>query len=189
MRPRLFSVLLATALLIALGSCTQKDLGSETRGKSVDAARGRAVSVLPSDQRSDRPQFEGPTLDGKYLSSADLRGRVVVVNFWASWCGPCRTEQTALEKSYLAYKSRGVRFVGINFREPDQAAARAYVDEFHVTYPNIWNPDTSLAAPFRIFAPPSTFVLDTKGRIAARILGATASDKDLNAVLDQVIAS
>ncbi|GAC1408871.1 MAG: TlpA disulfide reductase family protein [Actinomycetota bacterium] len=189
MRPRLFSLLFACALPFTFSACTQRDLGSETRGKNVDAARGRDVTVIAPERRSDRPRFEGPTLDGKRLSSADLRGSVVVVNFWASWCGECRSEQTSLEKSYRAYKSRGVRFVGINFREPDQAAARAYIDEFHVTYPSIWNPDTSLAAPFRIIAPPSTFILDTKGRIAARIVGTTGTDKDLNAVLDQVIAS
>ncbi|MHB8513567.1 MAG: TlpA disulfide reductase family protein [Actinomycetota bacterium] len=186
---RVHRALIVCLLLLLMGACTDKGLGNETRGTNVDPALGRDVEVLAPSARHVVPQFQGPTLDGSYISSSSLRGHIVVVNFWASWCGPCRSEQAALEKSFEEYKAKGVRFVGINFREPDKAAARAYLDQFHVKYPSIWDPDSSLAQPFHIFAPPSTFVLDPQGRIASTIIGATTSDRDLNVVIDRVLLS
>jgi peroxiredoxin len=97
-------------------------------------------------------------------------------------------EQPALEKVWREYGARGVKFVGINFRD-SKTGARAFVDEFDVTYPSIFNPDAELAGPFRLRTPPSTFVLDDRGRIAARIIGPTESPAELRAVIDKVLGA
>jgi len=111
-------------------------------------------------------------------------GVVTVVNFWGSWCGPCRREQPSLESLSKEYLARGVRFIGVNTRRDQRAAALAYLDEFNVTYPSIYDPDSTIASRFKVRFMPVTFVVDRTGRIAAQIIGAIADEASLRTVLD-----
>jgi len=124
--------------------------------------------------------------DGSSWSSTTARGSVLVVNFWASWCGPCRAEQPELSRVARAYRSRGVRFIGINVRE-SRGAAQSYAEEFQVPYPSLYDQAALNAARLQAFALPSTFILDREGVVAYRLTGKTTV-AILSARLDRLLA-
>jgi thiol-disulfide isomerase/thioredoxin len=145
----------------------------------IGIASGFEPIRFAAGNRKPAPSFSGTTLRGdRPISNAILSGKVGVVNFWGSWCGPCRREQGPLEMLSKEYGAR-VQFVGINARRDQKAAALAYLDEFGVTYPSVFNPDSSIAYAFRVRFMPATFVIDKQGKIAAEFIGAIA---DVNAL-------
>jgi thiol-disulfide isomerase/thioredoxin len=159
--------------------------GSDSRYVAGD---GASQVIKPAD-RKPAPEVRGATLDGKPLALTGLRGKTVVVNFWASWCAPCRGEAPALEQVYSEQKAGGVEFVGVDIKD-DPEPARAFVRKFKVSYPSIVDPDGQVTLAFRAVPPnavPSTLILDRQGRIAARVIGATTYSK-LSALLEQVTA-
>lgn len=130
---------------------------------------------VAGEERADPLALAGTTLDGEPLDLADLRGRVVVLNSWASWCGPCRDETPALVSLAEESDPDDLALVGLNVTD-DAAAARAFVDEFGMPYPSIEDPEGALLATVPGVPPsslPSTVILDRDGRIAARIIGGT----------------
>lgn len=183
MRP-LRLLVAALALGLVATACPSRELGSETGGQAISSWTG-AYNVVqtPPAERKFRPKWAGEPYEGNAISSSSVRGSVTVVNFWASWCGPCRAEQDTLEAIWRRYKDRGVRFVGINIRDR-KANAKAFLEEFDVTYPSIPSPDSALAYKFRTQFVPSTFVLDERGYVAAKILGPTVTAGSLTALLD-----
>jgi thiol-disulfide isomerase/thioredoxin len=123
------------------------------------------IRCSPGD-RPAAPDVAGELLDGGRYDVAAERGKVVVVNFWGSWCGPCRAEADDLEETYQATRDRGVTFLGINVWD-DRDKARAF-EEGRVTYPSLYDHGARLALEFDLppNATPSTIVLDREGRIA-----------------------
>jgi thiol-disulfide isomerase/thioredoxin len=130
------------------------------------------VVVVPEGERAPLPAFAGETFDGDRVDLAALP-KPLVLNFWASWCGPCRAEQQGLELASRQLAGRGVRLVGVNVRD-DRGAATSYLQEFGVTYPSLFDRPAVLAARLGRFAPdfpPYTLVVDGTGRVAARVFG------------------
>ncbi len=180
------ALLAATALAGCVGgsSAVSTDSGTE-RFVSGD---GVATFVSPSHRKAG-PALSGTTLDGAALDVASFRGGPVVVNVWGSWCAPCKAEQPALERVATATRSRGVRFVGINVRDPSRTPALRHVERFAVTYPSIYDPSSRLLTRFAIPAKtiPTTYVLDRLGRIAVYVYG-PIDEPGLTTLLDRVIA-
>lgn len=113
--------------------------------------------------------------DGTTLSLADLAGEVVVLNFWASWCGPCRDEQPDLNEAVVALQGEPVQFLGVNI-DDSVPNAQAHVREFGVDYPSLFDPSSGYAAKFGGVGPrsiPTTILIDAEGRVAARLFGTT----------------
>jgi cytochrome c biogenesis protein CcmG, thiol:disulfide interchange protein DsbE len=116
------------------------------------------------------PSFTLTLFDGGTLNSKDLVGKAVLVNFWASWCVPCRAEARALEEAWQEYKDKNVVFAGVNIQDKEEDA-RAFLKEFGITYSN--GPDVSgkIAIDYGVWGIPETFFLDQHGRITYKHAG------------------
>lgn len=148
-----------------------------------------ALREYAAGQRPAAPPIGGETLAGEQLSLVDLRGDVVVVNVWASWCPPCRAEMADLEAVYQATAHDGVRFVGVNIRDDRDRAERFL--EGRVTYPSIYDPASKYALLFddppAPVGPPATFVVDRSGNLAAALYRVT-DEAELMEIVTQVAA-
>ena len=116
------------------------------------------------------PDFDLQTLDGGRLSLAELRGSPVVVNFWASWCIPCREEAPLLTAAARDYEGQGLRVVGIVYQD-NAASARDFMDRYSQTYPGLLDPDGRTAIDYGVFGIPETFFIDRDGIVRSRQVG------------------
>jgi cytochrome c biogenesis protein CcmG/thiol:disulfide interchange protein DsbE len=132
------------------------------------------------------PDFSLQTFDGGTLTLASLRGQVVVVNFWASWCKPCEAEAADLENTYRRYQDQGVMFVGIAYVDT-ATESLAYLDRFGITYPNAPDLGTDISHRYRIRGVPETFVIDQGGTLRALFVGPT-TEAALTAAIDPLLA-
>jgi cytochrome c biogenesis protein CcmG/thiol:disulfide interchange protein DsbE len=133
------------------------------------------------------PDFALADLDGQPLRLADLGGRPVIVNFWASWCGPCVEEFPILDRALREHRQDGLVVVGIVVRDNSEAA-RGFMTRMGARWPAAMDPGEEIARRFGIYAPPETFFIDADGTIAARQIGQlTAADLDrqLALILDK----
>ena len=171
-RPRRPVVALLAAALLALAGCSGGSAAA-VPGQGFVSGDG-SVTQLAVSKRKDPVEFRGTTLEGKPFNLRALRGDVVVVNVWASWCAPCIAEAPGLQKVHEQTEAEGVRFIGIN-TEADQAAARAHERRFAVTYPSLADDGGRVLLRLRGSLPPtatpSTLVLDRNGRVASRVIG------------------
>ena len=119
---------------------------------------------------TDAPPLSGPTLQRGTFDLAAHRGHIVVLDFWASWCGPCHKQQPDLDKLAAEFMPRGMVFVGVDMLD-DDASGRAYIAEYGVPYPSLADTDGEIANRFSVPAPPMTMVIDGGGHIIKRILG------------------
>jgi thiol-disulfide isomerase/thioredoxin len=149
-----------------LGLLTVLGLLAGCTGGSAPAVE--VIRVFAPADRKAAPEIKGELLDGGgAYDPAAHAGQVLVVNVWASWCGPCVGEAPELEAVYSAYKDRGVAFLGINVRD-ERDAARAFARQ-HTTYPSIIDRSSRLMLGFDVHpnAIPATIVIDRQGRVAA----------------------
>ncbi len=132
-------------------------------------------TTIAAADRQDLPAISGVTLDGDELSLTDLRGKVVVLNSWATWCEPCRSEIPAFVDLADSVDPEDVAVIGLNVSDNTDAATQ-FVDEFSMTYPSIVDQDGTILPTVPGVPPaalPSTVIIDRDGRIAVRIIGIT----------------
>lgn len=168
-RPPLRRVLLVGAVCAAVALVTlvlAAGLGSK-QTLAASPLAGRAA-----------PQFNLPGLPGsgtERVRLADLRGQVVVVNFWASWCAECYTEQPVLNQTWQRFRDAGVVVVGVNF-EDATGDAQQFVASTGTSYPVVVDGDSSVALAFGLRGVPETYVIDQRGQVADRFLGPVTAD-------------
>lgn len=151
--------------------------------RTVRTVLAAAVGILAltgcqgaaDDGPRQAPRLSGQDLEGQARDIQELAGDVIVVNAWASWCGPCRDEMPVLEDAHATLGDDGLHVVGLNIRDLPEAA-QALVQETGVTFPSVVDTDGKLAVEWGVSGMPQTFVVDRHGNIAAHRFGAVDQD-------------
>lgn len=132
---------------------------------------GLGIAALPAASLAadiapgmDAPGFELNSSSGKPVSLADLKGQVVLINFWASWCGPCRQEMPILDQLYRSYQPAGFTLVGVNV-EPNAADAQKFLKSTPVSFPILFDPTSAVSMLYQVSGMPSTIIVDRTGKI------------------------
>ena len=181
------TVLAGTALAVVLLT------GWATGGNGgvTDVAGSDSAVLYSAGHRPLAPDFTATTLTGSQLSFSAYRGRVVVVNFWGSWCAPCRAEAPTLAVTAEQYQKAGVAFLGVDVRDTT-ASALAFTRQFGITYPSVADSGSQITLDFTSVVPiagtPTTLVIDRTGHIAGAVFG-PATTQELTDILSQVVHS
>jgi peroxiredoxin len=164
--------------------------GWATGGNSgeTDVAGSTSAVLYSAGHRPLAPDFTATTLTGSRLSFRSYRGRVVVLNFWGSWCPPCRAEAPTLAVTAEQYRSAGVAFLGVDVRD-NTASALAFTRHLGIPYPSVSDPSSQITLDFTAVVPiagtPTTLVIDRTGHIAGAVFGA-ATSQELTDILARV---
>jgi peroxiredoxin len=193
-RPIAFAIgatLAAAAILIALTGCTQSSTLDDGLDGDYVSGDGTVQTIAP-ENREAAIDFAGTTDAGDEVSSSDLTGSVVVLNFWYASCPPCRREAPDLVALHDEFADQGVVFLGVNIRDSGEKA-KAFEAEFGVPYPSFLDAaDRDIVSAFAGQVPPSavptTLVLDAQGRVAARFTGLIESRSTVVSVIETLLA-
>ncbi len=152
--------------------------------------RARQGTIQPGDKVPDfdLTLYSGYEYNGQSaVKISDLRGKVVFINFWASWCKPCEQEAPALEQAWEYYQPGGnVVFLGIDYVDTE-IPARAFLKEFNNTYPNGPDTGTTISQMFRIKGVPETFIIDTNGILSYVKIGPFLDTDEIKALIDPLL--
>lgn len=181
------AVLAGVLVVVALVTGWTSFGGGGNSGVSYVDGNTSAVLYAPG-HRAAAPDFTASTLTGSRLSFSSYRGRVVLVNFWGSWCTPCRAEAPVLAAVAAKYRPAGVAFLGVDLRD-SAASAQAFEHGFGISYPSVSDPSSVVTLDFSAKVPiagtPTTLVIDRTGRIAGAVFG-QADYSELTTLLAKV---
>ena len=161
-RPRLWQVAVFLVVMVLLALVAWQ-MGHNGPLAAAQVGAGQAA-----------PDFTLQTFDGQTVRLADLRGKVVLVNFWASWCVPCAQEAPDIENTWRAYQDRGVVFVGVDYVDTE-TEARGYLHNFNISYPTGADLGTRISQAYRIRGVPETYIIDQQGTLRATFIGPTTA--------------
>jgi cytochrome c biogenesis protein CcmG, thiol:disulfide interchange protein DsbE len=179
-RVRLVAQAAAVAVVAALLALLAWKVTQGESEVTAELARGGAPEA---------PAFTLERLDGKGdLSLESLRGRAVVLNFWASWCGPCKDEAPLLQEASERWQDEGVAFVGIDVKD-FRGDARDFVERYGVTYPNVYDGKGSTIGRYGVTGYPETYFIDTEGRVRYRIAGPVEDAQDVDDGIRRALSS
>lgn len=147
--------------------------------------RNGPLAAGPVGQGQAAPDFTLTTFAGETYTLSELRGQVVVINFWASWCIPCEQEAFELENTWRHYKDQGVVFIGVDYVDTETEAL-AFIRRFDITYPNGADLGTRISQAYRIRGVPETYIVDQAGMLAQVDIGPT-TQAALTSVIDSLL--
>jgi thiol-disulfide isomerase/thioredoxin len=172
---RMIAAPIALAVVFGLSGCSTSASATNDQQTNYVALNGVGVlTVYAVGHRKVAPPVSGTDLNGHPLTLSQFAGKVVVLNFWASWCPPCRSEAAALEQVSTDTRASGVQFVGVDIRENGMLDGVHFETTHNIDYPSFSDQASHIALDFRktgVETPPTTIVIDRQGRIAARGLG------------------
>ncbi|MFI1619654.1 TlpA family protein disulfide reductase [Streptomyces lydicus] len=180
----------AAAASLTLSACGDGASGGSAQTRFVQGKNG--VDTVKQGDRQPAPDLSGETTTGKKLDVADYKGKVVILNIWGSWCGPCIAEADNFAKVAHDTAGKGVQFIGINTRDSEKSQATSFEEEHKVPYPSLFDPTGRLMLRFpkgslNPQSIPSTIAIDRHGKIAARSIGPLTED-DLRKMVAPLIA-
>jgi thiol-disulfide isomerase/thioredoxin len=151
--------------------------------RSTAAALIIALPAIATSATGAAPDFQLSSRAGKPVSLAQFKGQVVMLNFWASWCGPCRQEMPLLESIYKKYNRMGFTLLGVNV-EPDSQAANEWLKQTPVSFPILYDKDSKVSKLYDVAGMPSTVIIDRSGKL--RVLHRGYKPGDENEYLDSI---
>jgi thiol-disulfide isomerase/thioredoxin len=173
---------LAVAAALGIAAC---EGGAPGGGGDPEGAAAAEAALAPDTA----PRYEARTLEGDPVSLGELKGEVVLLNVWATWCAPCRKEVPELQALHEAHGDDGLRVIGVTVDDRSAGAEiRRFIDEFGMTYDIWWDPDQAAVTAFEAMGVPLTVLIDEDGRIAWRHLGAfQRGDPELLAAVEDAL--
>ena len=148
-----------------------------------------ALGIQPPKEQVEAPDVIGTNPDGNTIRLTDFRGKVVFLNFWATWCIPCRLEMPAMERLYREFRGRGFVVLAVNVQE-GSAAVRAFVRELNLTFPVVLDPKGAAAMAYAVRGLPATYLIDRNQVIVVRVIGAREWDsKDGRAYIQALLVN
>jgi len=161
--------LCVTALLIILPQLINAQISQET----ATLLKNARIQVV--NQRTDPHAFSLPMLTGGVASLPDFKGRIVILNFWATWCPPCRAEMPSMENLYQRFKDQGLEILAVDIGE-DINTVRRFIQNNKYTFPVLLDTNNKVSNVYGIEAIPTTYILDREGKIIARVVGSISWD-------------
>ena len=147
-----------------------------------------ALSLIRPKPAKDAPDFDLRTPDDRVVRLADLKGKVVFLNFWATWCEPCREEMPGMERLHRAYKDRGLVVLAVSLDSQGASVVNPFVKKFGLTFPVALDPKMAVRERYGVWAVPSTFLIDRKGKRVLFANGAREWDgKASHAVIESLL--
>jgi thiol-disulfide isomerase/thioredoxin len=183
MKKSLFLCFIITAALILFPQCKRAEKAApELSSEEID---WDSLPEVDTDIRQaleelgmpviDRPiplfNFSTTLTDGTVINLKDLSGKLIFLNFWATWCGPCRMEMPSMEAQYQRFKDRGFEILAVNYME-SKSDVSAFMDEMNLSFPAALDPKGDIAGIYAIEAFPTTYIIDRNGKIITRLVGA-----------------
>ena len=162
----IFTVLFVAAILIMV------DHYYETPMTLADVQITSGVETEKSEVGFKAPSFTARNLKGHRVQLADHKGKVVVLNLWATWCGPCRVEMPGMENLYRRYRSQGLEILAVSLDKGSSDKVKTFTDEYRLSFPVLLDPDGQVENLYPTLTIPTTFVIDKHGMIVARVDGA-----------------
>ena len=179
-------IVIGVAVLAVLGAAVYF---SSYQGGGKEADQKVEQSAVQAEPGNQAPEFKLPTLadPNKTVALSDLKGKPVFINFWASWCGPCKQEMPDLQKVYEKNKDK-VTFYTINLTGQDDAKkADAFLKQYNITIPTLIDPDGKGMKLYKVISVPSSFVIDANGVVAEKRPGSMA-EAEMQGLIDRVLA-
>lgn len=186
------------SILVLVFACKRAETpASSTQGYGTPGARGAATTTAAAtkepaptgtDVGATMPEYSATWLDGSKFELTSMRDKVVLLNVWATWCGPCRYEIPELEMIHKKYESRGFAVVGVSVDESGPQAVKEFVDEQKVTYPIALDPEGKLASIFQTSVLPTSVLIDRQGKIVWKKYEAIMpNDRELTAAIEKAL--
>ena len=193
MRPLLICTALGASLLLVMACHHEQPPQSAAKKSARPAVKppAQAEAVDPTAEGTAMPDFSAKMLDGKTFDVKQERGKVVLLNLWATWCGPCRAEIPELLALYGKHSSKGLEIVGVSLDDASaESSVRDFAKEQKITYPIALDPDGKLANDFRTSVIPTSVLVDRGGKIRWRHIGAIEpNDKELESAITRAIGA
>jgi len=141
-----------------------------TRGEIKDKDNLRLEEIAPNIGYI-APDFTFPDSNGESVSLSQFRGKIVFLNIWATWCGPCRVEMPAMEKLYQKFKNEDFVILAVSIDRQGKSIAMPFVKELGITFPILFSPDSAILDIYMVNALPTSYIIDKKGNIVTHVLG------------------